>query len=46
MHTFNTIKKLSNYNYSQNKIYKKNQLESKVMLRHLLRKLSAIRKRA
>lgn len=46
MLTFNTIKALSSYSYSQGKIYKKDQLGPGVVLRHLLRELSTARKRA
>ena len=43
--TFNTIKELSSYSYGQNKIYKKDQLRPGVVLRYLLRELSAARQR-
>ncbi|KAL8715628.1 MAG: hypothetical protein Q9225_006370 [Loekoesia sp. 1 TL-2023] len=44
--TFKTVKELSKYSYSQDKIFKKDRLGPGVVLRYLLRELSAARKRA
>ena len=36
---FETVKELSKYSYEENKIYRKDQMEQGVVLRHLLRHL-------
>jgi hypothetical protein len=36
---FETVKELSTYSYEENKIYRKDQIEQGVVLRHLLRHL-------